>query len=95
MKKVNFKKQVFVFGKPAIGDNGPLMLHEEIANGLIMGRSSSPSKMMSICLRLYDFGEAELDEADLAFLKTNIESSSELRDFLVATALEEIENQTR
>lgn len=95
MHKINLKKPLTVFGKPAHDQNGPILINEAIANGLIQGRSSNPAKMMSICLRLHDQGEVELDDTDLEFLKNAINQCQAVTDLLIATVLDEIGKQTK
>ena len=95
MKKINFKKQLTIFGKPAADEQGPIMIHESLANCLIQGQSGNPMKMDSICTRIYEKGEVELDQQDLDFLKSAIRSNRIGNDLILSAALSEIENQTK
>lgn len=95
MKKINFKKPLLVFGKPAADELGPIMIHESLANCLIQGQSGNPMKMNSICTRIYEKGEVELDDQDFEFLKSAIKSNRIGNDLILSAALSEIEIQTK
>ena len=96
MNKINLKKQLTIFGKPCQDEVGnPIFLSESIANCLIQGRSSQPAKMMSICVRLHDTGELDLDDQDLEFLRKSVEGAQNATDLLVASVLKEIEEQVK
>lgn len=95
MNKINLKKPLTVFGKPAHDGSGPILINEAIANCLIQGRSSNPAKMMSICIRLHDQGKVELDDQDLEFLKNAVNQCQTATDLLIASVLKEIDEQTK
>jgi hypothetical protein len=95
MHKINLKKPLTVFGNPAHDGSGAILINEAIANCLIQGRTSNPAKNMSICLRLHDQGELELDDHDLEFLKSTINQCQTATDLLIGTVLKEIEEQTK
>lgn len=92
MKKINLKKPLQMFSQPVHDENGPVIISQAIARILVQDRSANPIKMTSICLRLHDVGELELDEADFNFLKSSIENCRLASDMLIAAALNELEN---
>lgn len=95
MKKINLKKQLVIFGKPVVDDQGPIMINESLANLLIQMGSGNAVKMMSICIRLHDSGELELDDTDFEFLKSNVKKLEQKEigaDMLIASVLEVLNN---
>lgn len=90
MKKINLKKPLQIFGQPVHDENGPILISQAVARLLVQDRSANPIKMTSICLRLHDVGEVELDETDFNFLKNAVENCKIASDMLVAAALNEL-----
>lgn len=57
--------------------------------------TSNYLKNSSICLRLFEKGEVELDQPDLDFFKNCIDSNRSAPDFLRTAAMNEIIAQTK
>jgi len=94
MNKINLKKPLTVFGKPVADKIGVVMINESLANVLIQGKSDNPMKMMTLCTKLYEQGEIELDDEGVEWLIKNIKASQIASDMLIGTVLSEIKKQT-
>ena len=92
MKKINFNKALTILGSIAVvdGNNKPQFLHKELTLHLHSMNTGNSIKNESILLRLFEKGEAELDDSDLDFLEQNIKKCQTAPDYMIAMALAEI-----
>lgn len=96
MKKINLNFPLTDLAKNPILENGkPMIISQIIANSLAQSQSENSLKMNSICERLYESGEIELDEADLEFFRKNVEKCPLAADRLRGVVLREIANQSQ
>ena len=97
MKKLNLKKELRnIAGKIVFDEVGkPLMLHEIVAECLPQGNSGNATKMMSICIRLVERGEVELDDSDIEFFKVAVKNCRTATDLVLAQVHKEIDMQLK
>lgn len=93
MHKINFKKPLTSLGRPVVDhQNNPQLVHSEIAFYLNSMNTGNALKNTSICLRIFEKGEIELDQSDLEFLKRNLTGCQTAPDYLIAAALQCLED---
>lgn len=87
MMKINFKTPLTTLGRPVVDELGKhLSVHSELAFYLSSMNTSNYLKNNIICTKMYENGEIELDEVDLAFLEKNINECRTAPDYLRASA---------
>lgn len=70
--------------------NQQQLVNSELAQHLMSMNTGNALKNTSICLRIFEKGEVELDQPDLDFLEAAIKKCQTAPDYLIAAALEEI-----